>query len=92
MRAQFHAAVSALFVAFVIILIAVIGVQFVAIRASSSPASYNVFAAPVWLLQIALTLVALGCLAGMIGWLVAFATHRSGAHRLAAVQTWIVRR
>jgi hypothetical protein len=93
MRAQFHAAVSALFVAFLIMLIAVVVVQFMAVRAVN-PASvaYNPLAAPVWLLQTALTLLALGCAAGIIGWLLAFASGHSGLHRLAAARTWAARR
>jgi hypothetical protein len=91
MRAQFHAAVSALFVAFVTILIAILGLHFVALRADS-PGFSNPFAAPVWLLRTALTPLVLGYLAGTVGWLIAYAARRSGVHRLAAAQTWIARR
>lgn len=93
MRAQFHAAVAALFVALVTILIAILGLQFVAVRATApATVSFNVFAAPVWLLQMVLTLLTLGYVAGIIAWLATFAAHRSGVHRLAAAQTWIARR
>ncbi len=90
MRSQFQAAVSALFVAFVTILITILALHFLAMRASGA-AFYNPFAAPVWLLQTALTPLVLGYLAGIIGWLVAFAARRSGIHRLAAAQTWVAR-
>lgn len=91
MRTQFHAAVSALFVAFVVILITIIALQVMAMRASNL-VFFNPLAAPVWLMKMVLTLLVLGYLAGTIAWLLAYATRRSGIHRLAAAQTWIGRR
>jgi hypothetical protein len=93
MRTQVQAAVSALFVALIIVLVTIVAVQFMAVRAAGPiVVAYNPLAAAVWLLQTVLTLLAIGYLAGMIGWLLAFATGRSGLHRLAAARTWAGRR
>ncbi len=88
MRAQFHAAVSALFAAFLIILIAIFGLQFVATHAAGAAASYNVFAVPVWFLRTVFTILALGYTAGLIAWVAGFISGCSGVHRLAAARTW----
>ncbi len=91
MRAQCHAAVSALFVALVVILISLIGMQVIAMHASGA-VLFNPLAAPVWVLQNVATVLVLGYAAGLIGWLTIYLARRSGAHRLAAAQTWIARR
>ncbi len=91
MRTQFHAAVSALFVALVVILITLIAMQVIAMRASGT-VIFNPLAAPVWVLQNVATLLVIGYAAGFVGWLAIYLARRSGAHRLAAAQTWIARR
>lgn len=91
MRRLIHttATASGLIAGLVAIIIAIVGLQFVAVRAYSPTLLFRpALSFALGFLRMVLAPLVLAYIAGIIGWGIVFGIRHSGSDRLAAMQTW----